>query len=156
MIKYARTKGDKMEERKAVKGFEGLYEVDATGNIYSLLQTASRRKGILKQYQNESGYLKVNLYDENGKCKKLYVHRVVATAFIPNPENKPNVNHKDVNVKNNDVSNLEWCTQSENILYAVHLGRHVNNIAKWNARKKVNNFHGTLRTPNKSIGKHEG
>ena len=133
-----------MEIRKPIKGFEGLYEVDTNGNIYSLLQTSSRRKRILKQYQNEQGYLKVNLYDYNGHCKKQYVHRIVASAFIPNPENKPNVNHIDVNVKNNNVSNLEWCTQSENIKHAVKLGRHVNNIAKWNVRKKVVKYHGTF------------
>lgn len=128
------------EHRTAVKGFEGLYEVDINGNVYSLLQTASRRKGLLKQYQNENGYMKVNLYDINGKCKKRYIHRIVAIAFIPNLESKPNVNHIDANVKNNSVSNLEWCTQSENIKHAVKLGRHVDNISKWNARKKVVNI----------------
>lgn len=123
--------------RVAIAGFEGLYEIDTGGNVYSLLQTRSRRKGILKQYPNENGYMKVNLYDKDGKCKKKYVHRLVATAFISNPENKPNVNHKDADVKNNNVSNLEWCTQSENIKHAVKLGRHVDNISKWNNRKRV-------------------
>lgn len=111
-------------DRVAVVGFEGLYEVDTLGNVYSIVQTASRRKRTLKSYPNENGYMKVNLYDENGKCKKKYVHRLVAEAFIPNPLNKPNVNHKDCNVKNNSVENLEWCTQSENILYCSKLGRH--------------------------------
>lgn len=120
-----------------IKGYEGLYEIDDLGNVYSIVHNAHRRKRVLKQYQNERGYMKVNLYDHDGKCKKRYVHRLVAEAFIENPENKPNVNHKDCNVKNNEVSNLEWCTQSENILYASKLGRHVDNISKWNNRKKV-------------------
>ena len=80
--------------------------------------------------------MKVNLYDSSGVCHKKYVHRLVAEAFIPNPENKPNVNHIDCNVKNNDVSNLEWCTQSENILHCSRLGRHVDNISKWNNRER--------------------
>ena len=113
------------KNRVAVKGFVGLYEVDSDGNVYSVLQTRSRRKGILKQYPNERGYMKVNLYDSDGKCKKKYVHRLVAEAFIDNPENKPNVNHIDANVKNNSLNNLEWCTQSENIKHCVKLGRHV-------------------------------
>lgn len=123
--------------RVAIAGYAGRYEIDTNGNVYSLVQKVSRRKYILKQYQNENGYMKVNLYDLNGKCKKKYVHRLVAAAFILNPENKPNVNHKDGNVKNNNVENLEWCTQSENIKHAVKLGRHVDNISKWNNRKRV-------------------
>ena len=75
------------------------------------------------------------MFDKNGKAKKHYVHRLVAKAFIPNPENKPNINHKDCNVKNNCVDNLEWCTQSENVRYAVKCGRRVSNLP--NARKKV-------------------
>ena len=87
------------KNRVAVKGYEGLYEVDTSGNVYSVIQGRSRRKGILKQYQNERGYMKVNLYDVSGKCKKKYVHRLVAQAFIPNPHNKPIVNHIDADVK---------------------------------------------------------
>lgn len=125
------------KNRVAVKGFEGLYEVDVDGNVYSIVHDAHRRKRQLVAYPNEAGYMKVNLYDIVGKCKKKYVHRLVAEAFISNPLNKPNVNHKDCDVKNNSVNNLEWCTQSENILHAVKLGRHVNNISKYNNRKRV-------------------
>lgn len=123
------------QTRKPIEGFEGLYEVDSTGRVFSIVSDAHRRKRELKQYQNPSGYLKVNLYDLNGVCHKKYVHRLVAGAFIQNPNNKPNVNHIDCNVKNNNVSNLEWCTQSENILHCSRLGRHVDNISKWNNRK---------------------
>ena len=119
----------------AVKGFEGLYEVNSTGQVFSIVSDAHRRKRELKQYPNENGYMKVNLYDTDGNCKKKYVHRLVAEAFIPNPENKKIVNHIDCNVKNNCVENLEWCTQSENILHAVKLGRHVDNISKFNAER---------------------
>lgn len=112
----------------SVKGIEGLYEVDERGNVFSIVSDAHRRARILKQYPNENGYMKVNLYDLQGKCKKKYVHRLVAEAFIPNPDNKSNINHKDCNVKNNIVENLEWCTQSENVSYCVRLGRHNNSF----------------------------
>lgn len=114
--------------RKEVVGFEGLYEVDTGGHVYSILQTNSRRIKELSQYTNEGGYLKVNLYDLNGKCKKKYVHRIVAEAFLKNPKRKPNVNHIDCNRQNNNVDNLEWCTQSENIRHCVRMGRFVSNL----------------------------
>lgn len=110
--------------RVAVKGFEGLYEVDSSGKVFSIIADAHRRIRELKQYSNENGYMKVNLYDSEGKCKKKYVHRLVAEAFIDNPEGKPNVNHVDCDVKNNRVENLEWCTQSENVKYQVIKERH--------------------------------
>lgn len=109
--------------RCAVVGYEGLYEIDTQGNVYSI-----RKARQLKDYQNELGYRKVNLYDFNGKCSKKYVHRLVAEAFLPNPENKPNVNHIDANRTNNNVSNLEWCTQSENIRHCMKIGRFVSNL----------------------------
>ncbi len=114
--------------RVAVKGFEGLYEVDDQGNVFSILKTSSRRIRQLKDYPNEAGYRKVNLYDLSGKCFKKYVHRLVAEAFLPNPEGKPNINHLDCDVTNNSVENLQWCTQKENIQYCIALGRYISNL----------------------------
>ena len=115
----------KDKNRVAIEGYEGLYEIDRQGNIYSCITTKSRRKGIIKQgIRNSQGYRYVNLFDSNGKARKHYVHRLVAQTFIPNPENKPNINHIDCDVTNNSVENLEWCTQSENVKYAVKLGHH--------------------------------
>lgn len=70
----------------------------------------------LKQSLEPSGYLAMNI---DGKHK--YVHRLVAEAFIPNPDNKPFVNHKDGNKQNNHVDNLEWCTQAENIRHSINV-----------------------------------
>lgn len=110
--------------RVAVTGYEGLYEVDSSGKVFSIIADAHRRIQELKQYSNGNGYMKVNLYDLEGRCRKKYVHRLVAEAFIPNPETKPNVNHIDCDVKNNRIENLEWCTQSENVRYQLTKGRH--------------------------------
>lgn len=116
------------QERVAVVGYENLYEVDIFGNVYSIVHNNSRRRRKLSSYDNGNGYLKVNLYDVNGKCKKKYVHRLVAEAFLNNPLNKPNINHIDNNRSNNNINNLEWCTQSENIKHAVKHGNYISNL----------------------------
>lgn len=106
---------------KEIRGYEGLYAVDDQGNVWSLQQTASRRKGKLKPFVNAGGYLRVNLH-KDGKTTHYYVHRLVAEAFIANPEGQRIVNHIDTNPQNNKASNLEWCDQSYNIQFSRSLG----------------------------------
>lgn len=78
---------------------------------------------ILKPSPDKDGYLRVNIWNpEEGKTKNVAVHRAKAKAFIPNPENKPCVNHKDCNRQNNDLDNLEWCTVAENNLHGLLYG----------------------------------
>lgn len=108
------------EIRMPIQGYEGLYDVSNQGNVYSLLHDSSRRKRKLKPY-NHNGYLRVNLYDSKGKVKKYYVHRLVAKTFIVNPSNYPVINHIDSNKKNNEISNLEWCSQKKNIKHSFDL-----------------------------------
>lgn len=105
----------KDKNRCAVKGYEGLYEVDNQGSVYSIVHDAHRRRRKLSAYKNGTGYLKVNLYDANGTCKKKYVHRIVAEAFIPNPDGLLEVNHIDCDKTNNCVNNLEWCDRKTNL-----------------------------------------
>jgi hypothetical protein len=76
----------------------------------------------LKAFDNGVGYLRVGIYVGDKKHKAIYIHRLLAQTFIPNPKNKIEVNHKDGNTKNNDLSNLEWVTKSENQLHAYKLG----------------------------------
>lgn len=102
---------------KDVKGFEKLYQVSNTGLVKSLITNNSRRKRVLKQKKTSRGYLSVTLFDNNGKHKYILVHRLVAEAFISNPDNLPQVNHKDEDKTNNNVDNLEWCTASYNLSY---------------------------------------
>ena len=96
---------------KDIKNYEGLYAVTSCGKVWSY-----KRKKFLKPMDNSYGYLRVNLY-KDGKMKSCFVHRLVADAYIPNPENLPQVNHKDENKSNNCLQNLEWCDNSYNINY---------------------------------------
>lgn len=96
-----------MEIWKDIKGWENLYKVSNYGNVYSC------KSNIILKPTDKNGYLAVKL--QNHKVKKtITIHRLVASAFIPNPNNKKEVNHIDCNKKNNCVSNLEWCTRQEN------------------------------------------
>ena len=98
------------EEFRDIPGYEGLYEVSNLGRV--------RRNGkILKPWKNNWGYLLVSLC-KNGIVRNARIHRLVALAFIPNPQNLPQVNHKDEDKTNNAVSNLEWCTAGYNINYS--------------------------------------
>jgi hypothetical protein len=100
-----------MEEwRQAI----GNYQVSNLGNVMS------PHGRVLRPYCNK-GYMTLAI--RIGKSRSMVqVHRLVAMAFIPNPENKPNINHKDNNPGNNTVQNLEWCTQKENVDHAIRIG----------------------------------
>lgn len=109
---------------KDVSGFEGYYQVSNFGNVRSVdryVRSKGKptfRKGTCMKLQvNHKGYYSVILHKESKAYPKV-IHRLVATAFIPNPDNLPQVNHKDTNKKNNEVSNLEWCTNQENQTHA--------------------------------------
>ena len=116
--------------KKEIKGYEGLYFVDEKGRIYG-------KKGYaLKQYDNGYGYLIIDLRDKNGVRKHKRVHRLVAEAFIPNPYNLPEINHKDENKKNNSSDNLEWCTSSYNKKYGTGSMRRSNGMKRvWRDRR---------------------
>lgn len=111
---------------KDVKGYENLYQVSNDG----LVRTS--HKGlweILSAGRTKHGYYNVLLY-KDGKRKNERVHRLVASAFIPNPNNYPYINHKDENPSNNHVDNLEWCTAEYNINYGTCKERIANSNSK--------------------------
>ena len=110
------------------------YGVDEDGNIYSFGRMFHRRyRGTVKlnSRPNNKGYLVVHLYNEYGMSDKL-VHRIVAETFIPNIDNKPEVNHIDGNKNNNSVNNLEWVTHKENVQNAIKRGTAYQNMPGFN------------------------
>lgn len=97
---------------KEIKGFEG-YTVDTEGNVYSLNFKNTKEKRKLKPLKSATTpYEYVQI-----KKHSLFIHRLVAETFIPNPDNLPQVNHKDENIHNNNVDNLEWCSAKYNANY---------------------------------------
>lgn len=124
--------------RKAVKGYEGYYEVDMYGRVYSVERTVQVNdngriydkpvKGReLSQADHTKGYKTVSL-TKGGETKTVYVHRIVAEAYIPNPQNLPFINHKDEDKTNNFVTNLEWCTEQYNSTYGTAREKQANAI----------------------------
>ncbi|MBP3619849.1 MAG: HNH endonuclease [Clostridia bacterium] len=101
---------------KEIRNYEGLYMISSYGKVKSLGNNKTKKEKILKPQKNKNGYLKVCLYS-NGKMKQLYVHRLVAEAFIPNPNNLTQLNHKSEIKTQNNVDNLEWCTYEYNNNY---------------------------------------
>ena len=111
---------------RPVVGYEGLYEVSSYGRVRSLDKYDSRnrfRKGrILTLYTETGGYLRAHL-SSNGKAKHHSVHRLVAEAFIPNPDNLPEINHIDEDKINNRADNLEFCNRKYNVNYGTRTDR---------------------------------
>lgn len=112
-----------------VKGYEGLYQVNDKGDIRSVARVKPNNKGyqqvnerLLAQTPDKDGYLRVCL-SKNGEHTPKLVSRLVAQAFIPNPDRLPVVNHKDENKQNNHADNLEWCTVQYNTCYGTGLER---------------------------------
>lgn len=99
-----------------IPGYEGLYMVSNLGRVKSLNYNHTGKERLLILRTADNGYLKVDLH-KNGIQKRFSVHRLVAMAFIPNPDNLPCVNHKDEDKTNNCVENLEWCTRKYNANY---------------------------------------
>ena len=106
-----------MEEWRDIPGYENFYQVSNFGNVRSIRFNKIRN---MKSWDS-NGYRAVELCINNNRYT-VGVHQLVALAFIPNPENKPEVNHKDRNRSNNNVENLEWVTQSENVAHAYRHG----------------------------------
>lgn len=119
---------------KDIDGYGGDYRVSTTGNVMSTRRTISYTSvsGVTRSYiigeallaktPTKKGYLSSTL-TRNSKSKRFPIHRLVAIAFIKNTRNKPAVNHIDSNKKNNNISNLEWCTNAENTIHAMNNGK---------------------------------
>lgn len=123
------------EAWKDIEGFEGCYQVSNLGRVKSLSRIVRSGNGykttkeLIKIPYKKLGYLRTALR-KNRKSNDCAVHRLVAIAFIPNPNNLPEVNHKDENPSNNCVENLEWCTSKYNSNYGTRIQRRVEKIKK--------------------------
>jgi hypothetical protein len=114
-----------MNDFVEISGFEGRYAINRNGEVKNI-----KTNHILKPYTNRIGYFRIGFVIAPYKKKNFYIHRLLAKHFIPNPENKSEVNHIDGNPSNNNLNNLEWCTRSENGLHAHRTGLNVPNPAK--------------------------
>ena len=125
-----------IEEWKDIQGYEGLYQVSNLGNVKNLerivkcklQKTKTIKEHLLKKSVNKFGYEYVCLSNDS-ITRKIKVHRLVAQAFIPNPLNKPQVNHINGIKTDNKVENLEWCNNQENMAHAIKNGL-------WKGRRK--------------------
>ena len=113
-----------------IPNYEGLYQINKSGLVWSCDRVVARSNGkpnvirgkLIDVVVDANGYNSVSLTDINHRTKKYLLHRLVAQTFIPNLENKPEINHKDGNKSNNCVDNLEWVTRYENQAHAVKFG----------------------------------
>lgn len=106
-----------METWKTIPGFEGLYQISDKGRLKSFKQYEAGK--ILSRKNSKGDYIRTVLCGKGVKSRSISIHRLVAEAFIPNPDNKPEVNHIDGNKQNNRVENLEWVTRAENAHHAI-------------------------------------
>lgn len=129
-----------MEEMwKDIKGYEGLYQISNLSRVLSI------KSGIILRQTLDCGYCRVKLQHKR-ITKTVRVHRILAEAFIPNPDNKPQINHKNGIKHDNLLSNIEWCTGKENVVHAHKNGlctktilteSQINNLRKINSKKVI-------------------
>lgn len=127
-----------------IPGYERYYQVSNLGRVKSVPRKVYCNGGfhiskerMLKQHKNKDGYWRAHLL-KNGIAKTLFVHRLVALAFIPNPNKYPDINHKDENPSNNCVENLEWCTEKYNMNYGTVVERRKASFVRNGSFKKAN------------------
>jgi len=134
-----------MYHRQDIDGYNDKYYACSDGRIlsYNNREKDKRNNGsFLKPWISKGGYLYIRLWGKNGCSKNLSIHSLVAKTFIPNPGNKPQINHKDGNKMNNNVSNLEWCTEAENAQHSFNMGLNRNPVlyGESNGNSKLNKW----------------
>ena len=134
-----------IEDWKDIPGYEGLYAVSNNGRVMNV------RSGRILRWLNCKCYMTVGL-SKGGKVKTIYVHRLVAQAFIENPDNLSEVNHKDENKTNNSVDNLEWCDRKYNNNYGSRMDKTRKTkemLGYWTGVSKTKDYHKKYYQENK-------
>lgn len=133
-----------IKQNDVLYNFTGLYEVSNYGNIRSLNYNHTKKIKELTPKPDNGGYLRIGLH-KNGKQVNCLVHRIVAQVFLENPNNLPEVNHKDENKENNNVENLEWCDRQYNAQYSLKgktlSEEHKHKISEGNKNKRLSEEH---------------
>ena len=132
-MNYEKKYKEALEGFVDIQGYEGYYKINSSGDVYSV-----KNNKLLRSGRNNQGYKLIALC-KDGKEKSFKVHRLVALAFIPNPNNYPFINHKDEDKTNNNAENLEWCTHRYNINYGTAILRRSESIrnSPLKARKPI-------------------
>lgn len=145
--------GKLVEEWRDIQGYEGLYQVSDWGNVKSLKRPRVKKDRILKCSLDKDGYVRVDLSKDN-KSKTKKVHKLVAIAFIPNPDNLPVINHIDENKENNCVWNLEWCDVEYNNNYGSRNGNFKKVVYKYTLEGEfVEKYESTIEAAKSVNGK---
>lgn len=124
-----------MEQWRKIEGYEEFYEISSEGRIRGL-----RRGMVLKPQKRRHGYLCIELYKPGCRKKKESIHRLVAKAFVSNPNNLPEINHKDECKTNNRASNLEWVTRIENVNYGTCQKRRAEKVTNGKRSRRVSQY----------------
>ena len=133
-----------------IKDVEGLYRISNLGRVLSI-----RRNSILKPLSSHHGYMRIQLY-KNGKMKVFAIHRLVATAFIPNPHNYNEVNHLNENASDNRAVNLEWCSRKHNVNYGNRLYKFKKKVEQLDKNNNVIKTYNSLSEASKESGARQG
>ena len=126
----------RVEEWKEIPGYEGKYYVSSFGNVKVIYKWIKDNEKILSPMLNKDGYYQVNL-SLRKKVRHHRIHRLVAEAFVENPNGYPMVNHKDENKLNNHADNLEWCDQAYNIRYGTRTKRCFETIRNKKTKRRI-------------------
>lgn len=147
-----------MEEWRDIKGYEGLYQISSEGRVKSKQRITRNNQTIKEKIRkpkiDKDGYCCVSLWID-GVSKEYFIHRLVAQAFIPNPYNKPCIDHINTNKTDNRAENLKWCTHKENANNPISREKYLRNRYKVEGTHRISVYRPTKESIEKMAEKHK-